>query len=411
MPNTTDRNSETPVNTQSSNILGKPLELPCGVVLKNRLAKSAMSDSLGDGEGNPTKPQMRLYKRWAEGGTALSLIGEVQVDPRYPEKPGNLVLNGQADPNAMRELAIAGSKNGTHLWPQLGHAGALSHGPISNPKGPSALDLNGLQCQEMSIEDIRELPFIYAKAAKLAQELGFGGVQIHAGHGFLLSQFISPLFNLRADNYGGSVAGRFRIVSEIIEQVRDAVGPTFPIAIKINSTDQLIGGLTGEDSMEIIRILDQTSVDLIDVGGGTYFPGAQSSSEGKSSSGPYFIDFTKRAKQQTKIPIMATGGFTAKDQAVDAIESGTADMVNLARAMVINPQTANMWLGETVYQPQFPKFSSTPPGGVTAWYTMAMSMLGEDQDAQLEWDAHKALDNYEERDAKRCEIWKRKFDL
>ena len=109
--------------TNLAEILGKPLELPCGVVLKNRMAKAAMSDSLGDGCGNATDAQSCLYERWAQGGVALSLIGEVQGTPHYPEKPGNLVLNPNSDIEALQDLARRGSINGAHLWPQLGHAG------------------------------------------------------------------------------------------------------------------------------------------------------------------------------------------------------------------------------------------------------------------------------------------------
>ena len=146
-------------NNQDGNTpLGQPLNLPCGVRLKSRLVKSAMSDSLGDGVGNPTEVQMRLYERWAEGGAALSLIGEVQGSPHYPEKPGNLVLVPDADMGAMRALAKCGSAQGAQIWPQLGHAGALAHFPISHPKGPSPLDVEGLRCDGMSLEDIDELP-------------------------------------------------------------------------------------------------------------------------------------------------------------------------------------------------------------------------------------------------------------
>lgn len=183
----------------TTNRLALPLDLPCGVRLKNRLVKSAMSDSLGDGAGNPTEAQMRLYERWAEGGAALSLIGEVQTSPHYPEKPGNLLLAPGADLSALKELARRGSKNGAHIWPQLGHAGALAHGPISAPKGPSPLDVEGLKSDGMSLDEIHDLPQAYAQAATLAQEAGFGGVLIHAGHGFLFSQFLSPLFNHRTD--------------------------------------------------------------------------------------------------------------------------------------------------------------------------------------------------------------------
>ena len=123
--------------------LQTPLQLPCGAVLKNQLARSAMSDSLGDGKDNPTEAQSRLHERWAEGGAAMSIIGEVQCDPRYPEKPGNLVSGAGSDRQAIGPLASHASVQGTHIWPQVGHAGALSHLPISHPKGPSALDVPG----------------------------------------------------------------------------------------------------------------------------------------------------------------------------------------------------------------------------------------------------------------------------
>ncbi len=394
---------------KSNHVLGQPLELPCGAILKNRLTKSAMSDSLGDGMGDPTEAQIRLYERWAEGGVALSLIGEVQGDFRYPEKPGNLILGPKSNQKALRSLASRGLIQGAHLWPQLGHAGALSHLPISQPKGPSALNVEGLQCEGMSVEDIQALPGTYARAAMLAKSFGFSGVQIHAGHGFLFSQFLSPLFNHRTDEYGGSVEARFNIVHKVIDEVRHAVGPTFPIGIKINSTDNLEGGLTNDDALEVVRILDQTSIDLIDISGGTYFPGAKSSSDSASDGGPYFIDFARRAKELTNVPIMATGGFEKREQAIDAIASGTVDMVSLARAMVLNPRLAETWLSDEGGDPEFPIFDSPPRGGVTAWYTMRITALGEDRENAFTLDPQSAMDAYEERDTQRCIKWLEKY--
>lgn len=377
--------------------------------LKNRLVKSAMSDSLGDGEGNPTEAQVRLYERWAEGGAALSLIGEAQVDPRYPEKPGNLVLAADADVQAMQVLARRGSRIGAQIWPQLGHAGALSHVPISRPRGPSALHIEGLRCEGMSRDDIRELPGIYARAAILAKDAEFGGVQIHAAHGFLLSQFLSPLFNRRTDAHGGSIEGRFRIIHDVIDAVREIVGVSFPIGVKINSTDRLAGGLAEDDALHVVRMLDRTSVDLIDVSGGTYFPGAASSSDGRPSSGPYFVDFAKRAKEVTAIPVMATGGFQTRDQARDAVEKGCVDAVSLARAMVLNPMLAHAWLSDDGGDPEFPAFDAPPQGGVTAWYTMRLTALGEDNESRFDFSAASALEAYEARDSERCARWRRRF--
>ena len=390
-------------------VLGRPLELPCGAVLKNRLIKSAMSDSLGDGAGNPTEAQIRLYERWAEGGAALSLIGEVQGDPRYPEKPGNLVLAPDGDLQAMQALARRGSANGAHIWPQLGHAGALSHLPISRPRGPSALDVEGLRCAGMSLEDIRELPGIYARAATFAKDAGFSGVQIHAGHGFLLSQFLSPLFNRRTDVYGGLIAGRFRIVGEIIDAVRQATGALFPIGIKINSTDRLAGGLTPDDALEAVRLLDRTSIDLLDISGGTYFPGAKPASEGAPSSGPYFLDFAGKAKAITSIPVAATGGFRTRDRAIDAVNGGFVDAVSLARAMALDPMLANTWLSKDGGDPEFPVFDAPPRGGITAWYSMRLTALGKDDESRFDMTPASALEAYEARDERRCETWRQRF--
>jgi 2,4-dienoyl-CoA reductase-like NADH-dependent reductase (Old Yellow Enzyme family) len=392
----------------SNHVLRRSIELPCGAILKNRLAKSAMSDSLANGEGDPTAAQVRLYERWAEGGIALSIIGEVQGDPRFPEKPGNLVLGANTNQQAQQSLSSRATIEGAHLWAQLGHAGALSHSPISQPKGPSALNVGSVQCAGMSMDEVQELPDLFAKTAVHAKAAGFSGVQIHAAHGFLLSQFLSPLFNRRNDGYGGSIEARCRIVIEVIDGVRSAVGPTFPVGIKINSTDKLENGLSQDDALEMVRLLDRTSIDLIDISGGTYFPGAKASSDG-SGGGPYFLDFARRARGVTNVPLTLTGGFKRREQAVDAVISGAVDMVGLARAMVLDPRLAEVWLTEEGGDPDFPKFESAPPGGITAWYTMRLTALGEDRENAFTLDLPSAIRIYEERDALRCIKWRKKF--
>ncbi len=394
---------------RDAELLSRPLDLPCGARLKNRVIKAAMSDSLGDGAGNVTAAQLRLYERWAEGGVALSLIGEVQTTTLYPEKPGNLVLDEGANLASLEALASRGSAHGAQIWPQLGHAGALAHGPISTPKGPSPLDVPGLHCEGMTLSEIRALPETYARAAKIAQQAGFGGIQIHAGHGFLLSQFLSPLFNHRNDAYGGNVAHRFRVIAEIIVAVRQAVGSSFPIGIKINATDKLEGGLTPDESLEVVRLLDRTSVDLIDISGGTYFPGAASSSDGASSGGPYFAEFAKLAKGVTSIPLMLTGGFTTRRQAVDVLQDGVADAIGLARAMALRPDLGDLWTQPTGGDPDFPAFAAPPKGGITAWYSMLLTAIGQDTEASFDLDPTRALEVYDERDAARCAIWRARF--
>lgn len=388
----------------AAQMLGESFELPCGVVLKNRLIKSAMSDSLGDGAGGVTTEQIRLYERWANGGAALSIIGEVQVDHRYPEKPGNLVIDGHADEARLNQLANAGTRNNAHIWPQLGHAGALAHGPISAPAGPSALAVDDLHCRALTMAEIEELPLVYAAAAQRAKRCGFSGVEVHAGHGFLLSQFLSPLFNHRHDRYGGSNEARAQILIDIVNRIRHETDPEFAIGVKLNATDQLEGGLTEDDALEVVELLDRTTVDLIDISGGTYFPGAASSSD-RRSSGPYFVDFARRARTVTSKPLMLTGGFKTRQQASAVISDGNADFVGLARTLVLDPDMPTKWLGPDGGDPAFPDLASPPPGGVTAWYTMRLTAIAQNRETGFGPTSCAALEEYEQRDEGRIAAW------
>jgi 2,4-dienoyl-CoA reductase-like NADH-dependent reductase (Old Yellow Enzyme family) len=378
--------------------------------LKNRIAKAAMSDSLGDGRGNPTDAQIRLYERWAHGGLALSIIGEVQGDPSAAEKPGNLVMRDDCDRERFQRLAQKGTADGSHLWLQLGHAGAMAHPPISNPKGPSALAMTGLTCSALSHEEVRALPAAFADTARLAQELGFSGVEIHAAHGFLLSQFLSPLFNKRTDAYGGPIEGRMRLVLEVVEAVRRAVGERFPVGIKLNASDQLEGGLEEVDALAVVAALDRTGIDLIDISGGTYFPGAKSASD-SAGKGPYFLGFARRARSLTDKPLMVTGGFKSLDQAAQAVADGSTDLVGLARSLVLDPALPNQWQSGENANPVFPRFEEPPEGGVTAWYTMRLTELGEDREAVSAMDLDQAVAAYDSRDRDRVALWNARFGM
>ena len=388
--------------------LFQPFELPCGTVLKNRVAKSAMSDSLGDGRGNPTEPQIRLYERWAKGGLAVSIIGEVQGNPGFAEKPGNLVLRQDSDLRAFAMLARRGSVDGAQLWLQLGHAGAMAFPATSDPKGPSALNIPGLACGALTLEEVRALPGEFARTARLASDLGFGGVEVHAAHGFLLSQFLSPLFNKRDDDYGGPIARRMRLLLEVVHAVRAAVGPAFPIAVKLNATDQLEGGLDETDSLAVIAALETSGIDLIDISGGTYFPGARSASD-SAGSGPYFLDFADRARQLTRKPLMLTGGFKTLQQATDAVARGSVDLIGLARALALDPALPSKWQSNTMAAPAFPRFTAPPEGGITAWYTMRLMELGEDREPSDATGLNAAIRAYDRRDQDRIAIWKARF--
>lgn len=390
----------------ASGPLGAPLQLRCGVRLKNRLVKAAMSDSLGDGAGGPTDAQIALYGRWVTGGAALSVIGEVQVDPRYPEKPGNLVLDGSVDSRRLRRMSTLADAASAHIWPQLGHAGALSDRRVSDPVGPSPLELGGASCREITVAEIEALPGRFAGAARRAIELGFTGVEIHAAHGFLLSEFLSPLFNRRRDAFGGSIEGRSRLLLSILQRVRQAVGPHRAIGVKINATDEVEGGLGEPDALVAIEILDQCGVDVIDISGGTYFPGSPSNSD-RPAEGPYYADFAVQARQVTTAALMLTGGIKTSSHAISLRENGV-DLLGLARAMVLNPDLPNDWLGMGG-NPTFPVFVSTPPGGVTAWYTMRLTAIARGQESSFDPSPESALNQVDFRDEGRVSGWNSRF--
>ena len=391
----------------AENKIFTPLTLPNGTQLKNRIVKSAMSDSLGDGRGNPTGAQMRLYERWAEGGAAASIIGEVQGDPLFAERPGNLVLNEAPDGAAFARLARRGGAHGARLWVQLGHAGALTPPEIGTPKGPSAIDLPELRAAELTPREIRALPDQFAQTARHAERLGFSGVQIHAAHGFLLGQFLSPLFNRRTDAYGGDIGNRMRLLREVVEAVRGSVSRSVVVALKLNSSDQLAGGLDPAESLAAIAALDGRGLDLIDISGGTYFPGAPSTSD-RASTGPYFLNYAAEARRVTGIPLMATGGFKRRADAEAAIAGGAVDLVGLARALVLDPALPRHWQAAGP-DPTFPSFEAAAPGGVTAWFTMRLTELGEDREGEGEIDLPAALQAYHARDARRVPLWNEAF--
>lgn len=186
------------------------------------------------------------------------------------------------------------------------------------------------------------------------------------------------------------------------------MGPQFAIAVKVNSSDQLEGGLIEDDAIVVVSLLGNEAVDLIDISGGTYFPGARASSD-RRTSGPYFLDFARRARTVTDVPLMLTGGFKTRREAADAVSSGAADVVALARAMVLDPDLTAKWCDPGGGDPEFPSFDSPPVGGITAWFTMRLTAIANGTDKDFDPALDTAIDAYESRDAERVATWKEAF--
>lgn len=339
-----------------SDILSQSLALPCGATVSNRIAKAAMTEGLATPNGVPTAALERLYALWSDGGAGVLLSGNIQVDADHLERPGNVVIDREPDEVMRRALASwakAATRGGNHFWAQISHAGRQTQTNINrHPKAPSAVKvgLPGGQFGEpvaLTAAEIEEIVRRFGVCAAAVKEAGFTGAQIHAAHGYLLSQFLSPRSNLRTDQYGGSLENRARPLLNIVASVREAVGPDFPVAVKLNSADFQKGGFAFEDSLQVAQWLEQAGVDLIEVSGGTYEQPKLLGAQGIEEEEPqhvkqstlmreaYFVDFALAMQDKVSIPLMVTGGFRRRDAMEQAIASGGADMVGLGRPMCV----------------------------------------------------------------------------
>lgn len=232
-------------------LIAQPLSLPRGPALKNRLAKSALSEALGSIDNRVTPQLLRLYRRWSASGAGLLITGNVMINRRALGEPGNVVIEDERDLSHLRDWAAAGTAGGAALWMQLNHPGkqaprgmnhenvapsAMGFGPKLAPYFPTPRALT-----QAEIEDVIER---FGDAAAIAQKAGFGGVQLHGAHGYLISQFLSPHHNRREDAWGGTAVKRRRFVTQVYREVRRRVGEDFPIGIKLNSADFQRGGFT-----------------------------------------------------------------------------------------------------------------------------------------------------------------------
>jgi 2,4-dienoyl-CoA reductase-like NADH-dependent reductase (Old Yellow Enzyme family) len=336
-----------------SKLLGSPLALPSGATLPNRLVKAAMSEILADPATHaPTDELVRLYERWARSGAGLLITGHVIVDPEGLGEPGNVMIIDDRHRAGLRRWADAAQSRGAHLWMQLNHAGRQAPKRLTRrPVAPSAVPLKGMggmfaKPRALEEREVEALVERFAVAAAVAKDSGFAGVQVHAAHGYLISQFLSPRTNLRDDAWGGDAIRRGRFLVEVVHAIRAAVGPAFPVGVKLNSADFQRGGFTIEESMDVARALEEAGIDLLEVSGGNYESPAMAGSgelrkQQRASSlerEAYFLDYAKRIRTATKAPILLTGGMRSRAVMEEALASGAVDAIGLGRPMTHTPE-------------------------------------------------------------------------
>ncbi|MDG2264033.1 MAG: NADH oxidase, partial [Flavobacteriales bacterium] len=213
--------------------------LPNGSVLKNRIAKSAMSENFGTRNHAPSKGLINAYKVWAKGNPGLLITGNVMVDSMALGEARNVVVEDYKDFELLKKWARSVEGTGVHLWPQINHPGRQAFAAINRKTvGPSAISLSLGSASKMfkmpialSDEEIWDIIKRFGNTARIMKEAGFTGCQIHGAHGYLVSQFLSPNSNIRTDQWGGSLSNRARFVLEVYREIRRQVGSDYPIAI------------------------------------------------------------------------------------------------------------------------------------------------------------------------------------
>ena len=346
--------------TTFADTLAQPLTLPCGTTLPNRLAKSALSETLGTLDNQPTEKLVRLYQRWAQGQTGLLITGNVMVDHRHLGEPGNVALEDERSLPLFRRWAEAGTQHGGQIWMQLNHPGKQSPRPLASGDtlAPSAIPFSkALQSyfktpRALTEPEIHDIIQRFATTAALAKKAGFGGVQIHGAHGYLVNQFLSGYHNQRTDQWGGSLENRMRFPLEVYRAIRAAVGADFPVSIKLNSADFQRGGFTEEESMEVAKTLCNEGLDLLEISGGTYESPAMATGTQKESTRQreaYFLDYAEKIRSLVSTPLMVTGGYRTSEGMAQAITSGATDLVGLGRPLAVEPELSRRILaGEKV---------------------------------------------------------------
>ena len=367
-----------------SELLERSLSLPSGGALKNRIAKAAMTEGLADPLNRATARHETLYRRWAEGGAGLLITGNVMIDRRYLERPGNVVIDGpqsEEQIGALKRWAGAARDAGADIWMQISHVGRQSPKIVATePVAPSAVEL-GLpggtfaKPRALSAAEIEDVIGRFVHTASVAKQTGFTGVQIHAAHGYLISEFLNPLVNRRDDEWGGSLENRARLLMRVVRAVRARLGSGYAVSVKLNSSDFQKGGFAPEDSLQVAQWLNEEGVDLLEISGGSYEQPAMMDIEGMEARyeetkrgstrarEAYFLTYAEEMRRVATMPLMVTGGFRSRAGMEDALSGGACDLCGIARPLCVDAELPNKLMrGEADGAPSYEKRLRIGPG-------------------------------------------------
>jgi len=321
-----------------------------GMTLANRFVRSATWEGMAADDGTCTPKLAELMGTLAGGGVGLIITGHCYVREDGKATPRQLGIYDDSLVEGLKGMAETVRGRGGKIVLQLAHAGFFASEKVTGrmPLAPTGWveGLSKAPRREMTVDDIREVVEDFGQAARRAKKAGFDGVQIHAAHGYLLSQFLSPIFNKRLDEYGGNLQNRLSFILEVVERVRGAVGRNYPVLIKLNSEDGLEGGLTPEDFLEAAILIRNAGVDAIEVSGGTLASGKLSPSRtgiDTVEQEAYFRQAARAAGEVTHLPVLLVGGIRSFEVAEKIVMGGSADYISMSRPFIREPALINRW--------------------------------------------------------------------
>ena len=333
--------------------LFSPLRLRSGLVLGNRVAKAAMEEGMASDAQLPDQRLASLYRRWGAGGAGLLITGNVMVHAEALTGPGGVVLDDAAPLEPFAEWARASKAGGAAMWMQISHPGRQVQADMPGVVwGPSAVGVElGKRSKRfgrpvaMTPEQINATVERFAVTAARAERAGFDGVEVHAAHGYLLSQFLSPLVNRRTDRWGGSLENRARLLLDVVRAIRSAVSPSFAVGVKLNSADFQHGGFDADDARRVIAMLEPLGVDLVELSGGSYESPAMAGRPADARTvarEAYFLELATDLAKTSPVPLMLTGGITRRDTAEQVLANGVA-VVGMGTALAATPDLPGRW--------------------------------------------------------------------
>jgi 2,4-dienoyl-CoA reductase-like NADH-dependent reductase (Old Yellow Enzyme family) len=321
-----------------------------GMTLQNRLVRSATWEGMCGPDGRPTKKLAGYYAHLAKGNVGLIISSYAFVRPDGRQLPGQLGIHTNDFADDLRMVTDAVHHHGGKICLQLVHCGGQTSAKTIDrqPVAPSAVAVPQFPDTpaELDRQEIAEIVHLFGAAAARAKECGFDAVQLHAAHGYLINQFLSPLTNRRNDTYGGSVENRCRFLMEVYRSVRGAVGSHFPVLAKLNGADNLEGGLDQDDAVWAAKALDEEGIDAIEVSGGTPASGDRSpvrqGIENREQEA-YNLPLAYRVKNAVGSPVMVVGGLRSLEIIEGIIRREEADYAAMSRPFIREPYLARRW--------------------------------------------------------------------